>query len=329
MTAPEDRGLSPAQYESMNRTFYRGAPHKYFDRRFTSLLLATADSEHVREAFKQGIKYGRLTVTGNKAFNEEERRDYAATESVLLLHHAGEALLRLYFAHDGIPACPWLEVARLRHFTTFKDKVAKLGAAVLQEETISSLNNVFRGNGDTSKLAYYGWRPEKWADDRLGLQRLIAFITRTLLEDSTLYNAAKHGLALLSQDVGARLDIDLPGVDIGNQGPSLLYLETKPVKSGSSTLNKWHETTTWVQVDSNLALTQLLIQQIESLWTLACLRYADISGGMVHPLNPGLVEELTTGHWKRPIHTPEVSLGLLYQRETPEPSSRRNKKRRR
>ena len=37
---------------------------------------------------------------------------YVTTESEVLLHHAAEALLRLFLAHRGWPVCPRLEGCR-------------------------------------------------------------------------------------------------------------------------------------------------------------------------------------------------------------------------
>ncbi len=113
----------------MNQKFYRGSPHRYFNRRLPSLILAAADNERIRQAFEEGVSFGNLTIRGAEDYDETERMNYAVVESVVLLHHASEALVRLFLAHEGKPPCPWLEVARLRH-AAFKQKVEELASSI-------------------------------------------------------------------------------------------------------------------------------------------------------------------------------------------------------
>ncbi|MBI5735868.1 MAG: hypothetical protein HY997_08395, partial [Mycolicibacterium neoaurum] len=47
------------------------------------------------------------------------------TETVVILHHAVEMLLRLFYAHVENNDCPWLEVASLVNFAEFKGKVGQ------------------------------------------------------------------------------------------------------------------------------------------------------------------------------------------------------------
>jgi hypothetical protein len=50
----------------------------------------------------------------------------AALESTVLLHHAGETLMRLYLAHAGDAPCPWMEIARFPDSRRFKDALSRL-----------------------------------------------------------------------------------------------------------------------------------------------------------------------------------------------------------
>ena len=54
----------------------------------------------------------------NKAFYATKPWEYFN-----LLHHASEALLRLYLAHEPLTACPWLDMARVRSPGKFKQIV--------------------------------------------------------------------------------------------------------------------------------------------------------------------------------------------------------------
>ncbi|MDQ3580012.1 MAG: hypothetical protein M3443_20925, partial [Actinomycetota bacterium] len=92
------------------------------------LIISVADAPAVRAALVDGAKYGsvELRATADHEYDEEAAGVYAAIESTNLLHHAAECLLRLYLAHAGMPPCPWLEVARLRSPSEFKEAVEKL-----------------------------------------------------------------------------------------------------------------------------------------------------------------------------------------------------------
>lgn len=259
--APEDRNLAPEQFRGMNRTFYRGSPHSYFNRRLTSLILAAADNQRVGQAFEEGVTFGNLTIQGGEDYDETERMNYSVTESVVLLHHVSEALVRLFFAHEGKPPCPWLEVARLRHFPTFKRKAAELANSIDTPATIRSLLEVFRGNADTSKLVDYGWSTEKWDEDERGLKALVGGAAHRLLDEGNMYNSAKHGLALVAEEIGVEWSSETTPPDLGlsNQGPSLKYLEVKENKERGK---QWHESLTWINAASYMALTQLVTLQI-------------------------------------------------------------------
>lgn len=308
--AAYDENLAPEQFDSLNQTFYRGAPHEYIEQRLNSLILIVSESPHVAEAFSTGLGFGSLTVRGEFVHDPRESNDYAAIESVVLLHHAAEALLRLYFAHRDSSECPWLEVARLRVPSHFKKAVeAFLPKAMDVDEAVKMLT-VFRGNTDPEPLGI-NLSPDEWSRQTTGLQMLMREAARRVLDEATMYNAAKHGLAVLSAEIGTTLSVDgLPeGFDISNQGPSLTYLDL----IGSGQERRWAESLTWVNPEANMGLTFLIVRQIRALWNIARMRYTRSGEGeRIDMVDPGAVESLTTGTWKKPIHIPGFSQTLLY-----------------
>lgn len=292
-------GLDPRQFQGMNHAFYKGDPAGYFETRNASLLLHLANSDELKEVYGRGVSYGKMRMAGVSAATDEDRDGYGSVESLVLLHHASEALIRLFLAHRSLGACPWLEVARLRSFAKFKQEAEALSELVDSEEVGRQLVDVFRGGREATA----GSEVEKDEDLR-GLRSLVGGAAQRLLSEGNVYNSAKHGLALIPQTLGLSIDLGDPTVEVGNDGPSLTYLE---IRDGT-----WYESVSFVNAESNIGLTTLILQQIRSLWSVARARYLSDFAGRVFPLSVELVDQLTTGHWKKPFHLPGYSMSLAY-----------------
>lgn len=315
MVKPEDRNLAPGQFHALNETFYRGAPQEYFSRRLISLYFATADSPKVREATQEGLRFGRMQMQGDlEPYDEKASERYAVLESVNLLHHASEVLMRLYFAHADLQPCPWLEVARLRLPRQFRESLEVFLAGISNQDTKRAITTVFRGGNEPAALGVPGTQ-EQWESEAEGIIALVQDLAARLLREAPMYNSAKHGLSLVGADIAARLDADgLPlEIDLANRGPSLTYLEVVDRGQG----RYWTETLTWVQADSYLGLTQLVVRALDALWTVARWRYLGADAELPALIDPELVRELSTGHWQRPVHVPGMSVNLLYEAEEP------------
>jgi hypothetical protein len=150
----------------------------------------------------EGITIGRLKAGGGprlkfteheRAEVEQNRERLVIAEAEVLLHHAAETQLRLYLAYERLPPCPWLVLAGERSFAAFKDKVAKLGEALGDEQRRTNVAAVFFGASDRTSL-----RPTPPEDEwNAGLENLstwLAWFAAHFL-DAGVYNAAKHGLA--------------------------------------------------------------------------------------------------------------------------------------
>lgn len=310
MTRPEDVDLAIEQYDGLNQRFYEGQPHKYFNRRLTSLMLSVSDSDDIRAAMDKGIRFGRIGVSGSEPYDLIEANNYAAAESSVLLHHASEALLRLYFAHEGFPLCPWLEVARLRNFNTFKKKLSDFGELLKDDTSMDSVLAVFRGHHDPG-LASFGGSMESWQDQRKALSLLFADVCHRLLAESNLYNAAKHGLALVGGDVGISLGAGHQGAEaiLSKQGPSLTYLE---VTEQGDKGKRWSQSVSWIEIGSNIALISLVVRQIESLWSIAKARYLDEMGGQVLAFDTDTYMRAITPESDHARQLGKMSESLLY-----------------
>lgn len=71
-------------------------------------------------------------------------------ECVLVLHHACETLLRLFFVHSEEQDCPWLGMAASVNFAEFKEKVSAASRSGFDRDAVAL---VFLGGTDPDDSA--------------------------------------------------------------------------------------------------------------------------------------------------------------------------------
>ena len=269
MTRPADEGLATENYGWLNRDFYRSEPHLYLRHRLSNLLLVAGRDRELRELLDQGVSFGDLSMKRrddadprDAVKDDESQQRFVALEAELLLHHACETILRLFVAHRGPPACPWLELARMRSFEKFKTTVRETFLESDTSNRVGDIADVFFGGSDRT-----GINPEpsieSWEKALGNVDRFLVYYANHYLSDAHLYNAAKHGLAVQPGEQAIRLD--LPSAPISAEGMALQFLEVKD--------DKWQETVAWVQPDLSVVYTLTAIDLIEQLWTIARVRY--------------------------------------------------------
>ncbi|NTV39388.1 MAG: hypothetical protein HGA51_05455 [Demequinaceae bacterium] len=247
MTKTEDEGIAPGQWEDLNRIFYdrKTGPHTYIVARLNAL--------------------------------DQMDDDAKVVESVNLLHHAAEALLRQYLAHRGAPDCPWLENARQRSPVEFKAAVSELRDASgpgYREELV----DVFCG-------PVAGRTPAAMANIALagdGLKALLAYAADILLDEAGMYNAVKHGLAAVPGTRRIPPEVLAAGGGAIMRGDGLSLLTLEPVGEGGE--RRWAVVIRYIDVAENAAITDLIGQQLENLWAVARARYVGAPMGRLHPV---------------------------------------------
>ncbi|PPH10473.1 hypothetical protein C5C36_13970 [Rathayibacter sp. AY1G1] len=278
--------ISVDEFPALNEQFYEMAPHRYLDSRLTALLLMVGEADD-RTRRPASLRFGSITGEPDE-LSTQERSEYAAIESTVLLHHACEALLRIYLAHAHSNPCPWIALSEFTNPRAFKDAVRKLRRDLEQEETIADLLAVFTGSPDRS--IFIDQTEERWANHREALVLLVHHCADVFLDQANIYNAAKHGLALGSQEVGISLKPpgDVPALE--RNGPTLNYLET----AGPPHDKHWRRTLQFVQPDTNVGWVALILREIRVLWSIA--RHRRVRGvEEVHItfLEVGAVKELS------------------------------------
>jgi len=284
--ASEDDGLP--DYRRLNATFYSGDPAAYFERRLGLLLLAAARRDEVDALLAEGVTFGGVTFRPTRAADPERAADDESVllaESLVLLHHASEALLRLFIAHVEYETCPWIAAAGLTNFKDFKGIVGTLAQEQWPDWLESRIHFVFLG------------RPSSHDDPELAalrapLKELLTFLAGEVLEDAPVYNAAKHGMAVVPGVRTTSLEDPAGGFGIFTDGPSLLFLQTAWTGTWKNKERTYSEVVRWMTPARNLWLTQVVIQQLRALWTVARARYAGGTVMQVDVVDPGWMDEM-------------------------------------
>lgn len=305
--------LAREQFSELNATLYQASPDQYFRMRLQSLSLLMSDSTVVDELLDQGMSQGVVSFGPTRRLDAETRRRYAAMESSILVHHAGETLIRLYLGHLGAPDCPWLEIARLRDYRRFKQRLAALCTQDMADWDRSDVGHVFLG-GTSAVEAGIDLSSTDWESSIDGFVWLLRLTACRLLEESDLYNAAKHGLVGVSQ---GEASVEFEGVQFAN-GPSVVHLSTETAAgSGVSDADKWYANVAYIGLDSNLMVTEVQCRAISSIWAVARRRYVGAPGQL--PLLGS--REVLTAFFANHIARVRIADAIAYKLATKAPNT--------
>ena len=109
---------------------------------------------------------------------------------------------------------------------------------------------------------------EKWEAGVANIAGWTRYLAARFLEDSSLYNAAKHGLALQAGVVSIAIGETGRSPAIGHEGPAISYLEKDDEKD-------FDQVTRWLPTDGTCYLVAVAADLIRNLWAVARLRYLD------------------------------------------------------
>lgn len=311
MVKPLSYDVHHAEFSSLNAKFYQGAPHAYFERRLASLAIAIADGREFDDVLGAGVSYGDFSMKPDGSdvdqvpSGQREVDDYAAVESVVLLHHTAEATLRLYLAHANRNPCPWLEIAKLMTPRDFKKRIAALAESLGDDEAVDDLVEVFSYQATPEFII--GRDPAAmWKGHRAGLRDLISEAIRVVLHDAHIYNAAKHGMAVISSDLGFSIGDGEDGDPlISQKGPVLTFLELNQV---SDSEKYWHQTSAWVDPTKSMAITFVLVKLMDSLWRSAKAHFhIEKATTLPYLLDSQKISDLLRMHTKKGFNVDRMS----------------------
>lgn len=309
MAAP-NRPVDPREFAALNQAFYRAEPAEYLELRLWALA-STISGEGELEVGFGGFKIGRSAPPTDAQLGR-----YAALESTVLLHHAAEAMLRLYLAHSNRNPCPWLELARLRSFSEFKRRIAELKTELATEGVMNDVSEVFTWT--STREAFVEMSDEAWSSHRSALRQLLTFSIDLLLEEAPFYNAAKHGLAVLAGPMGMSIgDANNPLISV--DGDALSILEQSEDHDG---VRRWKRTTRWIHPSQSMAISGVIVRAMESLWEAARGHYGQPNDPRkIWVAEADKIEKLLALHVKTGFNVTTFSEGVIHDEPNPGPEA--------
>jgi hypothetical protein len=274
--APAGPRLARELFSELNATFYEDDPSEYLLTKIEAVTLMLAPAEALAPAYESERVVGVSRRAGTPVPSKEARDRYVRTECVLVLHHACEMLLRLFFAHVEKQDCPWLGMAASVSFAEFKEKV---GASLRTGFEPDDVALVFLGGSDPADAALTVDAAE-FDDTIAAWQLLLETAAVTVLSESFLYNSAKHGLTIVHTDESTQMVFTPP--DGGDPihlaaGSQFTYLH-KPEKSGAKGGTEWWVSLTHTLPDQDIETAFLIQRAVSSLWNVARRRYTGQAG---------------------------------------------------
>jgi hypothetical protein len=278
---PKGRRLDADQYPELNAVFYTADPAEFIKMRIESLSLMACSDEQLEPLFASDRVIGTAHFGSMPPPTQQARQRYVHMESVMIAHHASEALLRLFFAHVEHPECPWLGMSASTDFREYK---AKLDAALDSEFDREQIATVFLG-GVSPVDACIRLSDDEFEDAIDGLEMLLIDCANRVLGDSFVYNAVKHGVSAVA------IDDDDAQVAWRSQdgeqttlhkGPVHVYVHKKASPDAGKNEAHWFLTMDDSNPGRELSVSVLITKALDSLWDVARRRYLGQSGSITY-----------------------------------------------
>lgn len=308
------RELVEHDVQTVNASFYSAKPREYLQHRVTALLVLASRPQEVMQMASEGLSVGELKVKSEdpkgdddsgSLLDDESRLMFIITEAEVIMHHVGETLLRLYMAHEELPACPGWELAKVRTPRDYKTRLRKRFIDSASDTHSADVSSVFFGHADVEDIQYGKAPPEGTKPDPLNIEKFLRHFASHHLDNANAYNAAKHGLAVTAGNASMKLG---DGSVLRQDGDAITFLECV-YKTGKQ--RQWQKTTTWVRSDVSLAFALIGCRLIEQLWAVARARYLGSPLEKIKLFDTPQYDALMDEVNKPGIHAMGMSLGLF------------------
>jgi len=260
-----DDALAEDHNRRLNEEFYSTHASHYFRHRLAFLALQAGKPQAVEDLLAEEFAWGSVKFSSPKNDQdglEARTSKFVITESQVLLHHASEALFRLFIAHAGAPACPWLEIASLTSFKTFHKYLDAFRADPWRADLTNDAAHVFLGGRPTNA-------DEQWNEALQSSVRLIRLLANRFHADRNMYNATKHGMAVTAGEGSIGIFTEDGRPVINTDGTQVTFLEHET----TSDHKNWYRKAQWFNAPQAAWLTELALNQIDLLWDVAKHRY--------------------------------------------------------
>lgn len=264
-------------FESLNRIFYQEhGPGEFILMRLYSLCVIGGSYEKFKDILAEGVSFAKCQLELKlvededpdgllEQSDEEFRQHFLRIETHHLKHLAIETLLRMFLGHRGFPPCPWHEISSLTNFREFRDAVRESMVEPEPDGLQPAVLSVLLGrSGDLTTAT------DSDLDASDNLSRLLRSFAADWLNEAKSYNATKHGLTAIPG--AAHLRIGSEGdemMDIG-YGDSLAHLSYGPWEDNERACSL---TTRWTRLDQAVGTIAIVVEMLNSLWSVARCRY--------------------------------------------------------
>lgn len=278
-------------FSELNALLYQSVPTNYFRMRLASAALQLNPTPEVLES-RNEISIGVLKAEWFMPGDDEMRREFVALEVIVLLHHAAETLLRMYIAHIKKPSCPWLEVTGLTDYRKFKALLSDIVERPSVNLTDEDLATVFLGGSDPED-AGLDIDQSAWDEHIEAARTLLYILSSRLLNESNLYNTAKHGLAGVVEN-GTKMTMDFGDGErfTLNNGPVIAYPTRSRVEKSENAASpsggakstgvelKWGMSVDSISIDTDILTIELVCKFLDSLFGVTRRRYVGAEGSV-------------------------------------------------
>jgi hypothetical protein len=191
-----DSRLDASQFHELNVRFYEGFHKDFILTRLGLLCWQNEAPEAVEKVLADGTVWGelKLTIDPEDGFVDTLRRN-AELELVALRQHAAEVLFRLFWVHAHREPCIWLALARLRNPGDLKHAAEQY----LRGELWSGEDERTTLWGSSAVLED-GHPREARLGESADAVALWIVTAAEAVRDAPLYNAYKHGLAVVTNE---------------------------------------------------------------------------------------------------------------------------------
>jgi hypothetical protein len=272
-----DPWLDPEMLSHLNAMFYDTDPSSYFETRFRLLAVWAGRPEAIEGAISEGVTYEGLAlgVPTNGAAADElgagddaarhdvTHRQFVIGETIALLHHAGETLIRFFLAHARFPPCPWVEIVSERPAGGFKRTVeSRFDGRPLTPKRRATLARVFFG---TNRLPDAALSEADWFRELENIERWLAHFATRFVHQAEIWNGVKHGLAIRPAE--PRIAIDT----LVTEGPGVTYLARDDAR-------RWTLATRWTNPSTVAHLMgeiYVAYSMLGTIWQVGRRRYLE------------------------------------------------------
>ena len=271
----EGRVLDERQFPELNAVFYSTDPSEFIKMRIENLALMACKDEVLSPAYGSERPIGdSLHYPATSVPHPKQRHKYVRMEAVTIVHHASEALLRLFFAHVDYPECPWLGMSTSSDPGSFKRKVVAAKKKGFDCEQIAA---VFLGGSDPEDAGIKMGKG-KFAETVGALDRLLIECAHRFTGDSFPYNAVKHGMTAIDTD--AKMKIDGANGDEIKMLDGFVhgYLHKKRTPAAGNEDGQWFLSLADSNPERDLAVATVITYALDSMWAVARRHYMGVPG---------------------------------------------------